>query len=444
MTTDRYTLRTMRTIDLRADPQAPIPRPATDQAAADAALASVRSTIAQVRERGDAALRELIERFDGARIDELRVSDGELKAAAAAAPEALLDAIHEAAARIRAFASHQLVAPWAATIGGATVGETVQALDRAGLYVPGGRAAYPSSVLMCAVPAAVAGVREVALCTPPAADGTVPAPTLAAAHVAGITEVYRVGGPGAVAAMAYGTESIPAVEVIVGPGNLYVALAKREVSGDVQIDNVAGPSEIAIVADASAPAGVVAADLIAQAEHGPHGAFPLITWDEGLVAEVEAALEEALASIGAGPELRGSLDAGCCGVLVPGVEEALEAAERFAPEHIELLFDGAEEAAGRLRNAGAIFVGPWAPVSLGDYLAGSNHVLPTAASARFASGLRASHFQRASAFIVGNRASLQAARPHVAAFAAAEGLPNHARAVEARFAADPRRGARDE
>src|SRR6266700_8265640 len=217
----------MRTIDLRADPQATIPRPTTDEAGADAALASVRAVIAQVRKGGDAALRELTERFDGARIDELRVSDEELKVAAASAPEQLLDAIHEAAARIRAFAEHQLVAPWTATIGGATVGETVQALGRAGIYVPGGRAAYPSSVLMCAVPAAVAGVREVALCTPPAADGTVPAPTLAAAHLAGVTEVYRVGGAQAVAAMAYGTESIPGVEVIVGPGNLYVALAKR-------------------------------------------------------------------------------------------------------------------------------------------------------------------------------------------------------------------------
>jgi histidinol dehydrogenase len=433
----------MRTIDLRSDPHTPIPRPVTGDEAGSAALEAVRGVIADVRRRGDAALRELTQRFDGARLDALRVPEQDIKAAAAAAPERLLDAMHEAAARIRAFAEHQRIAPWKATIGGASVGETVQPLGRAGVYVPGGRAAYPSSVLMCAVPASVAGVAEVALCTPPAADGSVPAPTLAAAHVAGVTEVYRVGGAQAVAAMAYGTASIPAVEVIVGPGNIYVALAKREVAGVVQIDNVAGPSEIAIVAgdgiDPAIVAGdgvdpaIVAADLIAQAEHGPNGSFPLITWDEALVPTVEAALERTLAAIDAGPDLRSILEAGCSAVLVAGQEQGLEAAERFAPEHIELIFEGAAEAAEHLRNAGAIFVGPWSPVSLGDYLAGSNHVLPTAASARFASGLRTSHFQRSSAVIAGNRDSLQAARRHVAAFAEAEGLPNHARAVEARF-----------
>ncbi|HYR61194.1 MAG TPA: histidinol dehydrogenase [Actinomycetota bacterium] len=423
----------MRTIDLRDDPHAPIPRPLTGDEAGGSALAAVREVIARVRQGGDAALIELTERFDGARLDALRVPEEEIKAAAASAPDALLDAIHEAAARIRAFAEHQRIAPWTATIGGATVGETVQALGRAGMYVPGGRAAYPSSVLMCAIPASVAGVAEVALCTPPAADGSVPAPTLAAAQVAGVTEVYRVGGAQAIAAMAYGTASIPAVEVIVGPGNIYVALAKREVAGVVQIDNVAGPTEIAIVAGEGVDPVIVAADLIAQAEHGPNGSFPLITWERELVPAVEAIVARTLDDIGAGPELRTILEQGCCAVLVAGLDQAVEAAERFAPEHVELIFDGAEEVASHLRNAGAIFVGPWSPVSLGDYLAGSNHVLPTAASARFASGLRTSHFQRTSAVIVATRESLAAARPHVAAFAGAEGLPNHARAVDARF-----------
>src|SRR5207302_10563253 len=233
--------------------------------------------------RGDGPRREPAERFDGARLDALRVPEQDIKAAAAAAPERLLEAMHEAAARIRVFAGHQRIAPWKATIGGATVGGTVQPLGRAGIYVPGGRAAYPSSVLMCAVPASVAGVVEVALCTPPAADGSVPAPTLAAAHVAGVTEVYRVGGAQAIAAMAYGTESIPAVEVIVGPGNIYVALAKREVAGVVQIDNVAGPTEIAIVACEGVDPVVVAAVLIAQAEPGPTSSFPLITSYQALL-----------------------------------------------------------------------------------------------------------------------------------------------------------------
>src|SRR3989475_2310687 len=323
----------MHTIDLRTDPHTPIPRPVTGDEAGSAALEAVRGVIADVRRRGDAALRELTERFDGARLDALRVPEQDIKAAAAAAPRGLLDAMDEAAARIRAFAEHQRIAPWKATIGGATVGETVQPLGRAGIYVPGGRAAYPSSVLMCAVPAAVAGVGEVALCTPPAPDGSVPAPTLAAARIAGVTEVYRVGGAQAVAAMAYGTESIPKVEVIVGPGNIYVALAKREVAGIVQIDSVAGPSEIAIVAGPGVDPHIVAADLVAQAEHGPHGSFLLITWDGALPAAVGEALEAMLREIGAGDELIGALDEGCCAVLTGDRGQALAAVERFAPEH---------------------------------------------------------------------------------------------------------------
>ena len=423
----------MRTLDLRAEPGLPIPRPSPGPEPLDA----VRAVIAAVRERGDAALKEFTERFDGARLTDLRVPDAEIKAAAEAAPPALMAAMREAADRIRAFAEHQRIMPWRATIAGSTLGETVQALARAGIYVPGGRAAYPSSVLMSAVPAAVAGVPEVALCTPPAADGSVPAPTLAAAHIAGVTEVYRVGGAQAVAAMAYGTESIRRVEVIAGPGNLYVALAKREVSGIVSIDSVAGPSEIAIVAGPGTDPVIVAADLIAQAEHGPLGSFPLITWDPSLPPAVDQALAEALRAIEAGPDLLSALDDGCCAVLVADREQAIEAAERFAPEHIELLFEGADEAAETLRNAGAIFVGEWSPVSLGDYLAGSNHVLPTAASARFASGLRTSHFQRASAVIVATRESLEASRDHLRVFAEAERLPNHARAVDARFGVKP-------
>ncbi|HWD08876.1 MAG TPA: histidinol dehydrogenase [Actinomycetota bacterium] len=422
----------MRTLDLRADPTTPIPRP-TPPGAGAGPLEAVRAVIADVRARGDAAVFELTERFDGARLSQLAVPEEEIKAAGASCPAALMAALHEAADRIRAFAEHQKIAPWRSEIAGSLLGETVQPLARAGIYVPGGRAAYPSSVLMSAVPAAVAGVPEVALCTPPAADGSVPAPTLAAAQLAGVTEVYRVGGAQAVAAMAFGTESIRPVDVIAGPGNVYVALAKQEVSGIVQIDSVAGPSEIAIVAGPGADPGLIAADLIAQAEHGPLGSFPLITWDPALPAQVDAALEQTLAAIGASHDLLAALDDGCLSVLVAGQGQAIEAAERFAPEHIELIFDGAEEAAATLRNAGAIFVGRWSPVSLGDYLAGSNHVLPTAASARFASGLRTSHFQRASAVIVATEASLAASREHLRVFAEAERLPNHARAVDARF-----------
>src|SRR5256884_9117150 len=217
----------MRIIDLRTDPHTPIPRPVTGDEAGSAALEAVRGVIADVRRRGDAALRELTERFEGPRLDPVRVPEQDIKEAAAAAPQGLLDAMHEAAARIRTFAEHQRIAPWKATIGGATVGETVQPLGRAGIYVPGGRAAYPSSVLMCAVPAAVAGVGEVALCTPPAPDGSVPAPTLAAARMAGVTEVYRVGGAQAVAAMALRPRSVPKGRGALGPRKRYLGLGKR-------------------------------------------------------------------------------------------------------------------------------------------------------------------------------------------------------------------------
>ena len=419
----------MRIVDLRSDPGLPIPRPDPGEGP----LEAVRSILAAVRARGDAALLDLTERFDGVRLDSVRVPPGELERAADSLSPDLEAAFAEAANRIRAFARHQALHPWRAGVGGGTVGETVHPVARAGIYVPGGRAAYPSSVLMSAVPAAVAGVDEVALCVPPARDGTVPAVTLAAAHLAGVTEVYRIGGAQAVAAMAYGTESIPKVDVIAGPGNVYVALAKQEVAGTVQIDSVAGPSEIAIVADGDVDPGVLAADLIGQAEHGPHGSFLLVTWDPSLTGRVEVCMDRQLDEIGRPPDLVAALDEGTAAVVVSGVDQAVEAVNRFAPEHVELIFEGAEKALEQVRAAGAVFVGFWSPVSLGDYLAGTNHVLPTAGAGRWASGLRTSHFQTTTAFAHYDRASLEASLPHVQAFASAEGLPNHARAVEARL-----------
>jgi histidinol dehydrogenase len=276
-------------------------------------------------------------------------------------------------------------------------------------------------------------VPEVALCTPPGPDGAVPAVTLAAAHLAGVTEVYRVGGAQAIAAMAYGTESVPRVDVIAGPGNTYVALAKQEVSGTVQIDSVAGPSEIAIVAEGDVDPDVLAADLIGQAEHGPHGSFLLVTWDPSLVGRVEACMQRRLDEIGRPADLVAALEEGTAAVMVSGVDQAIEAVNRFAPEHVELIFEDAEKALEQVRAAGAVFVGFWSPVSLGDYLAGTNHVLPTAGAGRWASGLRTSHFQTTTAFAQYDRASLRGSLPYVQTFAQAEGLPNHARAVEARF-----------
>lgn len=427
-----YTPGAMRRIDLRRDSGREIPRPE----AGEESTAEVRRIIDEVRSRGDAALIELTEKFDGVKLspDRMRVSEDEMKAAVASAPKDLIAALEEAVSRLTEFCRRQLLQPWEDNIGGGVLGESVHPVGRAGIYAPGGRAVYPSVVVMCGVPASVAGVERRIICVPPSKDGGVAAATLAAASVVGIDEVYRVGGAQAIAAMAFGTGTIPKVDVITGGGGIWVALAKREVSGFVAIDSVAGPSEIAIVADGGAAPMVLACDLIAQAEHGPGGSFLLVTWVESLAEEVEQALDRRLADIDAGEELRSTIELGAVSVLVADLDQAVAAVEEFAPEHVELICEGAGEVAGRIRNCGAIFVGPFTPVSLGDYLAGSNHTLPTMGAARWASGLRASLFQRASAVVTHDRQSLAGALGHIRALAEAEGLPNHARAVEARLA----------
>ena len=419
----------MHIIDLVADPSAGIPRPP----APDAPEEAVRAIIKQVVDEGDQALIELTERFDRVRLDSLRVPQEEIDEAYHSVRPELIDAMNEATRRIRIFATHQSLRPWEAEVGGGIIGEVVYPVSRAGCYVPGGKAAYPSTVLMTAIPAHVAGVPEIALCLPPAADGTLPATTLAAARIAGVSEIYRVGGAQAIAAMAYGTESIPRVDVIVGPGNIYVALAKQQVAGLVGIDSIAGPSEVAIVTDGNFDPRVVALDLIAQAEHGPNGTFAVVTWNREALSEIEAVLKTVLDEIDASDGLRSALDRGCAGVCARDLPQAADCINRFAPEHLELLFEGAEGEVHQFRAAGAIFVGFWSPVCAGDYLAGTNHVLPTGGGARWASGLRTSHFQKTSAVVRYNRESLEAAAGHIDTMCAAEGLVNHGRAVRARF-----------
>lgn len=423
----------MQFLDLKANPGLAIPRPPEKEQPVEA----VRGIVQKVIDEADRALFELTERFDKVKLDALRVPQELIDAAFDASPPALIAALQEAAGRIRTFAEHQALKPWEVEIGGGMMGETVHAVSRAGCYVPGGRAAYPSSVLMTAIPAAVAGVPEIALCVPPAADGSLPQSTLAAAKVAGVTEVYRVGGAQAIAAMAYGTESIPKVEVIVGPGNIYVALAKQQVAGLVGIDSIAGPSEIAVVTDGEADPRVIAYDLIAQAEHGPDGTFALVTWKEETLVAVALELTLILSEIDASDGLRAALDRGAVGVAVKDLEQAAEVINQFAPEHLELLFEGAENEYERFKCAGAVFVGFWSPVPFGDYVAGSNHVLPTGGGAKWASGLRTSHFQRTSAVIKHTKESLASAADHIQAMAEAEGLVNHNRAVRARFPQAP-------
>jgi histidinol dehydrogenase len=396
--------------------------------------AAVREIIADVRTRGDAALFELTERFDGCRIEELRVPEKEILAALDEAPAPLRGALDYARQEITAYHETQLGAEVRLERDGAVLRELVVPVDRAGLYVPGGRAAYPSTVLMTAIPARVAGVPEVALCVPPDRDGRVPMATLAAAALVGVDEVYRVGGAQAIAALAYGTKTIRPVDVTVGPGNVYVTLAKREVAGVVGIESLAGPSELVVVADETAPPELAAADLLAQAEHGPDGAAILVTWDERVADAVDEAIEKLSMNAPRRAEIDATLASGGRAVLVDGPDGAVAAANTIAPEHLELMTAEPDVLLPQVRNAGAVFCGPWSPAVVGDYVAGVNHVLPTARTARFASALRVDTFRKHIHAVTFDEPALARVTPHVQALAEAEGLDAHRRSVELRGA----------
>ncbi len=396
----------------------------------------VREIIEDVRARGDVALRELTARFDGCTIEQLRVPADRPAAALGAIDAELRAALETAAERIRGYHEAQGAAqgPVGFDADGVAVEELLRPVDRAGLYVPGGRASYPSSVLMTAIPAAVAGVPEIALCVPPDRDGEVPAVTLAAAAIAGVTEVYRVGGAQAIAALAYGTESIPAVDIIVGPGNVYVSVAKREVAGAgvVGIESPAGPSELVVVADEHAPADFVAADLAAQAEHGPGGRAVVVTWVESVAAAVDDALDAIVAVASRRDEMGMTLAAGGRVVLVRDAAQAMAVVNWLAPEHLEIVTEDPEALLPHVRHAGAVFLGPYAPTALGDYVAGANHVLPTGRSARFASALRVDDFRK-HVHVVRAHAEGSAALSRTAAvIARAEGLDGHAHSLDLR------------
>ena len=418
-------------VDLRAcsgDLDRALPAPV----AAPGPVEAVRDIIAAVRSTGDAALRDLTARFDGVTVDELRVPAAARAAAWHDTPTELQTALEHTADAIRAYHETQVVLPVTSERDGVEARELVVPVARAGCYVPGGRAVYPSTLLMTAIPARVAGVNEVVVCVPPGPDGTVPAPTLAAAHLARVEEVYRIGGAQAIAALAYGTESIRPVDVIVGPGNVYVALAKQAVVGQVGIDGLAGPSEVVVVADDAADPEQVAADLLAQAEHGPGGVAVLITWHEPLVGAVESAMARRLATAPRAEEIHAALRTGGRAVLVSGPGPALDAVNVIAPEHLELLTTDPDALVPLVRNAGAVFCGPWTPAVVGDYAAGVNHVLPTARTARFASALRVDDFCKHIHVVRADEAALRRLAPDIAALADAEGLAEHARAVALR------------
>ncbi|MFJ8266939.1 histidinol dehydrogenase [Peribacillus asahii] len=394
---------------------------------------AVQDIINDVRKNGDAAVSQYTEKFDGVQVKELLVSEAELEAAVATLPDQQLAIIQEAADNIRKFHEKQTRNSWMTTDEtGTMLGQKMTPLDAVGVYVPGGTAAYPSSVLMNIMPAKVAGVKRIVMVSPPGKDGSLSAPVLAAAKIAGVTEIYKVGGAQAIAALAYGTEMIAKVDKIVGPGNIYVALAKREVFGDVAIDMIAGPSEIAVLADETAVAAEVAADLLSQAEHDARACSVLITTSPELAEEVASEVEKQLALLPRRDIAAASIaDYGRI-VVCDSLGEAIDAVNELAPEHLEIITRDAMEVMAQIRHAGAIFIGRFSSEPVGDYFAGPNHVLPTNGTARFSSPLNVDDFQKKSSIIMYSETAFRQNAEKIATFARMEGLEAHARAIEAR------------
>jgi histidinol dehydrogenase len=425
----------LQRLDLRGvdrDLRGRLPRPA---AQVEPPIDEVRAILRDVRERGDVALREMTARYDRAEVDDLRVPPTDVaKAVEEIAPD-VRAALEVAHANITAYHQAQRHHDAEHHNGRITIRELQRPVDRAACYVPSALAPLVSTVLMTAVPAKVAGVPEVVLATAPQPDGTVAPGILAAAAIAGVDEVYRVGGPAVIGALAYGTESIRRVDVIVGPGSARVAQAKREVAsaGLVGVPSAfAGPSEVVVVADATTPVMWAAIDVVLQAEHGPDGLAWLITWDEAVADAVSAAVAEIVPRSSRRQHLEATLAEGGYAVLCDGPEHAIDIANAIAPEHLELLVADPEALLPRIRHAGAVFCGPYAPASVGDYLAGPNHVLPTYGSARFSGALRVDDFLKHVHVVSVDEAALAEVGEHVIALATYEGLDAHAESIRLR------------
>lgn len=395
-------------------------------------ISGVRAIIDRVVAEGDSALADYTMRFDGADVSgRLRVADDEIDVATGSLAADLKEAIEAMAQRLRDLHSRQVPAEWEAENWGVRYGERVKPIASVGCYVPGGRASYPSTVLMTAIPAKVAGVPRVVLVSPPDTDGNVPAPVLFAARLAGVDEVYRIGGAQAVAALAFGTESIARVDKIVGPGNMWVTAAKKEIFGSAGIDSLAGPTELVVVADSTADPAVLAVDLVAQAEHDPVARTVLVTTDDALLEATRVSLA---VEVEASPrrEIVESALGYTVFVLAGDLEQAAEVSDRLAPEHLQVVTADPRSFLARVRSYGAAFLGAGTPVSFGDYGVGSNHVLPTMANARFASGLRSADFVTVSSWIEAGEGSNETIGPGVETVATAEGLPAHAKASAVR------------
>lgn len=398
----------------------------------------VLDIIEQVRARGDQALIDYASRFDGCTLTALRVTEKEIDDAYASIDPKLIAVMEEAAANIRAFHEKQKEATWTySPAPGITLGQHITPLERVGLYVPGGKAAYPSTVLMDSIPAMVAGVDSIAMVTPPGKDGRINPNILAAARIAGVTEIYKTGGAQAIAALAYGTESVAPVNKIVGPGNIFVATAKKEVFGQVAIDMIAGPSEVLILSDGSASPVYAAADLLSQAEHDEMAMPILVTTDEAfadaVIAEVYRQIE---ADLSRKAIARSSVDDYGRVFLCDDLDQAFDLANAIAPEHMEIMLPEAMDYLEKVRNAGAIFLGSYTPEPLGDYFAGPNHTLPTSGTAKFSSPLGVYDFTKRSSILSYSEDALGQAASKIAAFARSEGLDAHAKSIERRFEND--------
>ena len=395
--------------------------------------AAVREILSKVRDGGDEAVRSLTSQFDGVDIADFRVAPEILSEAWEALDKGLASALQVAHDRILEFHQGERAQSHQVTQDAITVLSVPQPVERAGLYIPGGLASYPSTVLMTALPARAAGVNEIVVCTPPNPRGETDQAVLAAAYLCGVDELYKIGGVQAIGAMAYGTESMRAVDVIAGPGNAWVATAKQEVAGTVGIAAAfAGPSEIVVVGDESCPTSSAAVDLVLQAEHGPGGRAWLVTWNEKYAHEVESAIEDIVSLSPRRNETLETLTDGGYLCLVDGPADAVEVVNAIAPEHLQLMCDNAKELAGSIRNAGAVFIGNWAPASIGDYVAGPSHVLPTAGTARFSGALTVDDFQKRMHVIEVSKEGFDTVGSAVSEIAEAEGLWAHAASVRER------------
>ena len=392
--------------------------------------AIVTEIIANVRTKGDAALYEYCEKFDKAVLKSLQVSEEEIAEAVASVEPRFLEILGKAAENIRTFHSRQVRNSFVINeANGVVIGQKIIPVDRAGLYVPGGTAAYPSTVLMDSIPAKIAGVREVVMVTPPNKEGKVNPVILAAASIAGVDKIFKVGGAQAIAALAYGTESIPRVDKIVGPGNAFVAEAKKQVFGQVSIDMIAGPSEILIVADGASNPKHLAADLLSQAEHDKLASAVLVTDSDALALAVQAQLEVQIPQLERAEIARASIDNNGKIIVAENLMQAIEIANEIAPEHLELCVDNPFDYLDSIRHAGSIFMGRNCPEALGDYFAGPNHTLPTSGTAKFSSPLGVDDFIKKTQFTYYTRSALEAVAEDVAYFARQEGLTAHARSA---------------